>query len=304
MLPRLLALLAVLCLALGCLPAAQAAGVVSLILSEDGSAYQEAAEAIRNELRSTGVRVQTVALPLKAESVAGNALVIPLGARAAMAVNDTDPRAPVLYTLLPRSTWERLGLRADDTRRHSAVFIDQPPGRQLDLIRLALPDWPRLAILAGRDSDHVGRLLALARSRGFKTGFETSARESEIYPALQRLLAEPAVLLAQPDPQVFNSNTISNILLTAYRQRSPVIGFSPAYVKAGALVSLYSTPTQIGAQAGEAARQLLATGSLPAPQHPRRFVVGTNPHVARSLGIPLADDNILHDRLERQEAAQ
>jgi signal transduction histidine kinase len=98
-------------------------------------------------------------------------------------------------------------------------------------------------------------------------------------------LAEPGILLAVPDSTVYNNRTISNILLTAYHQRSPVVGFSPAYVKAGALLALYSTPAQVGQQAGEAARLGLATGSLPPPAAPRHFRISTNPYVARSLGI-------------------
>ena len=108
-------------------------------------------------------------------------------------------------------------------------------------------------------------------------------------------------LLAVPDASLFNNRTISNILLTAYHHRSPVIGFSPAYVKAGALLALYSTPTQIGQQAGEVARQGLASGSLPPPAAPRHFRISTNPYVARSLGIGLEDASVLRERLERAE---
>jgi ABC-type uncharacterized transport system substrate-binding protein len=72
-------------------------------------------------------------------------------------------------------------------------------------------------------------------------------------------------------------------------------------VKAGALLALYSTPTQVGQQAGEAARQALATGSLPPPAAPRHFRVSTNPYVARSLGIVLDEPGTLRERLERTE---
>ena len=115
------------------------------------------------------------------------------------------------------------------------------------------------------------------------------------------LSPEPTVLLAVPDTQLFNNRTISNILLTAYHHRSPVIGFSPAYVKAGALFALYSTPAQIGQQAGEAARIGLVSGSLPPATAPRQFRISTNTYVARSLGITLEDANVLRERLERAE---
>jgi ABC-type uncharacterized transport system substrate-binding protein len=66
-----------------------------------------------------------------------------------------------------------------------------------------------------------------------------------------------------------------------------VLGFSPAYVRAGALVSLHSTPAQVGIQAASLARSVL-NGQSPAPsQYPADFTVEVNTHVARSLGLEL-----------------
>lgn len=289
----------------GGLPVDALAAQVLLLLSEESSAFSEAAEAIVSELRSAGHRTQSLSLPLRSDesaALAGNALIITLGTRAAQTVSSLAPRSLVLHTLLPRSAFEKLTARSDDFRRVSAVFIDQPAGRQIELLRIALPDWTRAAFVTSRESSELGqRLVASARDRRLRPVLEQLNDESELYPTLQRVLADPAVLVAVPDATLFNNRTISNILLTAYHQRSPVVGFSPAYVKAGALIALYSTPAQIGQQAGEAARAGLASGSLPPPAAPRHFRVGTNRYVARSLGINLEDAAVLQERLERSE---
>ena len=283
---------------------ARAAGVI-LVLSEESSAFSEAAEALTAELRSAGHRPQTLTVPLRADDAAAlssTPLIVTLGTRAAQAVSGLAPRTLVLHTLLPRSAFEKLSGKGDDSRRTSAVFIDQPASRQLELLRIALPEWSRVALVVGRESSELGaRLQASARDKRLRPMLETASGESDLYPALQRMLVEPAVLLAVPDATLFNNRTISNILLTAYHHRSPVIGFSPAYVKAGALLALYSTPAQIGQQAGEVARQGLASGSLQPPAAPRHFRIGTNPYVARSLGIGLEDASVLQERLERAE---
>lgn len=283
---------------------ARAAGVI-LVLSEESSAFSEAAEALTAELRSAGHRPQTLTVPLRADDAAAlssTPLIVTLGTRAAQAVSGLAPRTLVLHTLLPRSAFEKLSGKGDDSRRTSAVFIDQPASRQLELLRIALPEWSRVALVVGRESSELGaRLQASARDKRLRPMLETASGESDLYPALQRMLVEPAVLLAVPDASLFNNRTISNILLTAYHHRSPVIGFSPAYVKAGALLALYSTPAQIGQQAGEVARQGLASGSLQPPAAPRHFRIGTNPYVARSLGISLEDASVLQERLERAE---
>lgn len=289
----------------GGLPVDALAAQVLLLLSEESSAFSEAAEAIVSELRSAGHRTQSLSLPLRTDESAaltGNALIITLGTRAAQTVSSLAPRSLVLHTLLPRSAFEKLTTRGDDLRRVSAVFIDQPASRQIELLRIALPDWTRAAFVTSRESSELGqRLVASARDKRLRPVLEQLNDENELYPTLQRVLADPAVLVAVPDATLFNNRTISNILLTAYHQRSPVVGFSPAYVKAGALIALYSTPAQIGQQAGEAARAGLASGSLPPPAAPRHFRVGTNRYVARSLGINLDDAAVLQERLERSE---
>lgn len=289
----------------GGLPIDALAAQVLLLLSEESGAFSEAAEAIVSELRSAGHRTQSLSLPLRTDesaALSGNALIITLGTRAAQTVSSLAPRSLVLHTLLPRSAFEKLTARSDDFRRVSAVFIDQPASRQIELLRIALPDWTRAAFVTSRESSELGqRLVASARDKRLRPVLEQLNDESELYPTLQRVLADPAVLVAVPDATLFNNRTISNILLTAYHQRSPVVGFSPAYVKAGALIALYSTPAQIGQQAGEAARAGLASGSLPPPAAPRHFRVGTNRYVARSLGINLEDAAVLQERLERSE---
>ena len=301
-------LLCLLLALVGGLPEAALSAQVLLLLSEESRAFTEAAEAIGTELRGAGHRAHTLSLPLRADDgaqLSSNALIVTLGTRAAQAVAALAPRSLVLHTLLPRSAFEKLPTRGDEGRRVSAVFIDQPAARQIELLRIALPDWTRIAFITSRESADLGhRLVTSARDRRLRPTLEQLNEESELYPTLQRVLAEPAVLVAVPDAILFNNRTISNILLTAYHLRSPVVGFSPAYVKAGALFALYSTPTQIGQQAGEAARAGLASGSLPPPAAPRHFRVDVNRYVARSMGINLDDATTLQERLERSEGLQ
>ena len=117
------------------------------------------------------------------------------------------------------------------------------------------------------------------------------------------MLGRSDLLLAAPDAQVYTRSTLQGMLLSAYRANNPVIGFSSAYVRAGALAAVYSTPEQIGRQAAEMI--LRAAGQtdwqLPAPQNPRYFSVEVNRDVARALGLSLEEDSRLLERLKRSE---
>ena len=50
------------------------------------------------------------------------------------------PHIPVLNTLLPRASYEQL-YREGIARPNSAIFLDQPVGRQIAALAEALPGW-------------------------------------------------------------------------------------------------------------------------------------------------------------------
>jgi len=284
---------------------AVAADAVAFVLSERGGAYAQVAEAMRRELNG-GTEVT--------ERLAGEAL--PHGALRAVAAIGTDAcrslaqsgvAAPIrVCVLLPKIAFERIaeGARVRGNTL-TAVLLDQPLARQMALIRLALPERRRVAALLGPETHALGaKLAASAAAQGLRASFGRIESAEELAGALQKILLDADALLAVPDGLVFNSHTIQNILRTAFKNRVPLVAFSPAYVRAGALVAVYSTPQQIGRQAGRSLQGALAGRAMPAQQHPQEFEVSINSHVARSLGIDLDDEAALADRLSRMERAR
>lgn len=275
-----------------------------IVMSDPAPAYDEAMSALRETLERLMPDTRPSVIDWQNLSTLGpRQAVVTIGTQAARAVAESNYRGPVLHALVPHSGFEWLG--SGRRGQVSAIFIDQPAERQIALIREALPDWRRVALLAGPASAATAQSLSqAAREQRLQPMTEQARSDEGLYAALQKLLAEPAVLVATPDPNVFNSYTIQNILLTAYRQRSPVIGYSPAYVRAGAVLAIYSTPRQIGIHAAEILSAQLAGASLPAPQSCRYFEVATNPHVARSLGITLESAEGIRDRLLNNAEAE
>jgi ABC-type uncharacterized transport system substrate-binding protein len=284
---------------------AAAGETVLLVTSERGGAHEETAEAIRAALTQAVPASEIGKIDwrdLNDEKLTDSKVVVTVGSQAAQAVTALAPGQPVLHTLLTRAAFERLAMpRAKASR--SAIFLDQPVDRQIALLAEALPGWGQVALISSPQSEKLAAALAArARERQLQVTQETVPDNGDLYFALRRALTERAVLLALPDSTVFNSYTIQNILLTAYRHRSPVVGFSPAYVRAGALLALYSTPAQIGSQAAESVRAVLDGGALPPPQSCRQFEVGINRNVARSMGIELEDGEAIAARIARGES--
>jgi ABC-type uncharacterized transport system substrate-binding protein len=82
-----------------------------------------------------------------------------------------------------------------------------------------------------------------------------------------------------------------------------MVAFSPAYVRAGALLAVHVTPFQIGIQAAQMTRNLLDGKALPASGvYSSDFQISVNEHVARSLGLSL-DGQDLRQRLLQREGS-
>lgn len=217
---------------------------------------------------------------------------------------------PVLGVLVPQVSYEKIRAehaRSNASGKFSAIYLDQPLPRQFNLIRAVTPKASSVGVLLGPSTQHQNTaLLGAARHHDIGLVLERVDAEQNLVSKLRRTLDESSVLLALPDALVYNRETAQTILLTSYRHEKPVVGFSHAYVKAGALAAVFSTPTQIARQAAEIVRQAIASQQslLPEPQYPKYFSVDINRQVARSLGINVDEENLIYEKLLKLEKSQ
>lgn len=266
---------------------------IRLVLSDHGGAYQEFSEALRDELKTRAVVLSVV----NVDDNAGEAdLIVAVGMKSASALM-LSPK-PVLNVLVPKAGYEKLA-KPSDVHHASAIYLDQPIERQLSLLRTALPNIKHIGILYAVPPQGIVNLRRLIAEKNLILHEKVVGPEHDLADALDGVLEKSEALLVLPDTDVYNAGTIRNILLTSYRKQVPLIGISQAYVKAGALCAIYSTPAQIAAQTAEAIRQYSTTTKLPASQFPKEFEVSVNTQVARSLNIPIKDAEKLRDEIRR-----
>lgn len=282
-----------------------------MVLSEEDGPYAQVADKLRSALSQGSGSARPTIREMSLQSLkegepvrpdAGQVLVA-IGTGAMQELAQRNLPQPIINVLVPRAAFEKISrqsARLGDHRRFSAIYLDQPWARQFALVRYALPNRTRIGILLGPNSSVLASSLrAAAKAAGFTAMIEKADDETDLLPALNRLLVESDVLLAVPDPVIYNRSTIQSILLTSYHHQVPLFGFSASYVKAGSLAAVYSVPEQIGQQAAELIQHLAGDRHLPQPQAPRYFSVGINTQVARSLGLALDDEATLHSKLKQ-----
>lgn len=287
MLAATLRLLAIFCL----LSASVRAENVALALSGQDGPYAEFASNFRNAINGTSWKISAQGnVETLDTSPERTDLIIAVGSGALRQILARAAPTPVIATLIPRLAYEKLLAESPNrNRRVSAIWLDQPPARQAAFIRHLLPGKNRIGMLI---SSETRAQIPLFRQAFGANGLIIDSEESEIdrtlLPALNSLLGRVNILFAIPDSTIYNRDNIKSVLITTYRHQRPVIAFSPAFVNAGALAALYTTPAQVARQTAE----ILQTSgtALPPPASPNQFAILINTNVAEALNLSLQDE--------------
>lgn len=295
----------------GALHAAERPRLLAL-LSDAAEVYSDAMKGAEAALRTAATTPYTLDIQALADAPAdlGADLILTIGVRAAQEVVARDTQAPVLSILIPQTTFAQLsrdaaGRNNSEAGRRSAIFIDQPFTRQLDFCRALLPYAGTAGVMLGPSSStQLDALRSAATARSLALRTSSVADGDQLAAGIGEVLTGSDFVLAVPDAAVLTSTQGKWLVYMAYRARIPVIGFSKAYVNAGALAAVFSTPEQIGRQAGEWMARWLRRRVLQPPAHPEYYSVAVNAAVARALGTRVFTEGELLRQLMETERSR
>jgi hypothetical protein len=267
------------------------AGTITLVLSENSGPYAEFASALADALDGSSWKITTTGKADSTDLAAGRAdLVITAGSEAFRLSLGRSGTTPIFATLLPRQSYEKILTESGKARsRVTAIYLDQPPARQAAFLRHLLPGQKHIGLLvSGETRAQVGLYRQTFGNAGLTLDSEDSDSENTLLAAANTLLPRVNVLLAIPDSTIYKRDNIKAILVTSYRHQRPLIAFSAAFVNAGALAALYSTPPQIARQAADL---IIASGTnLPGPMAPSLFAIAINQNVVQAFGLSIPDE--------------
>ncbi|MCU7927757.1 MAG: hypothetical protein KZQ97_15125 [Candidatus Thiodiazotropha sp. (ex Dulcina madagascariensis)] len=215
-------------------------------------------------------------------------LIVTLGIKAAEFAQHKLKDKLVLSALLPKGNDKYKKLAAAGVN-HAFLYLDQPLHRSLLLIKTLSDRFQSVGILISKDNTASASALSESAGRlNLDLEIQWVETKDQIGSSLNHLLDGVDILLAVPDTNIHNRSTVSNILLSAYRKRIPLIGFSSAYVKAGALAAVYSSPEDIAFQVRDCIVKTFSSGSIAKKeQMADYFSILFNADVARSLDFPI-----------------
>ena len=277
------------------LPAQAAPLHVTVMLSEEGGAYQAFSDSLRSQLQADRIALN---IQRANESLGTFDLYIAVGMKAAAILASRD--VPSLSVFVSKAGYEQLQhTSVQHGKPHSAIFLDQPMDRQVALLLAALPATQNVGVLYAAPQPELQNLRHVLAGRSILLHEQRVDKSQSLSDALESVLNVSEVLFVLPDSGIYNAGTIRNILLTAYRKQVPLMGISQFYVKAGALCAVFTTPEQFAEQTAGLIGRYAESGKLPEAQYPAKFDVSVNKQVARSLEIHIQDADQLRDAIRR-----
>ena len=205
---------------------------------------------------------------------------------------------PVLYLMV---------LTPPDTlageRNITGVRMNISQESQLRMFLKVLPHIKRVGLLY--NPDNTGNLVQSAREAARKVSIDLVAKEihraGEAPASLVDMKGKIDAFWMLPDISVITPETTEFLLLFSLQNKVPILTFSEKYVELGALMSIGIDPFDIGLQAGEMAKKILAEGEVKnvIPVDPRKPVISINLKIARKLGIYITEDAIKNARIVR-----
>lgn len=275
---------------------------VRLVLSDNSPPYQQFSVALNKALATSKADVNVIASQVSDSTNAD--LVIAVGIKASESTF-ANIDVPVLGVMIPKTSYELLlgGLPAQQrSKAVSAIYIDQPWERQLDFIQAALPKHRKIGLLYSPDTRlDLASLRNSTKQRGLQLSAQSVQTTETLFATLDTVLGESDVLLVIPDNAIYNSSNVRNILLTSYRHKVALIGISQAYVNAGAIGAIFSTPEHLAEQTAATIISFAKSRRLPEPQYPDLYSIALNQQVAHSLGIALNTPESVRERISKAE---
>jgi len=190
--------------------------------------------------------------------------------------------------------------------QHRFFVLDQPAARQLGLIQLINSTFKNIAVIVtSYSAPHLKALKQIATKKKLVIN-EHLTDASSLRFRIDDISKTSDVILAVADTDIYNASSLSQILLTSYRHKTPIIGFSKGFIKAGAIAGSVSNLHQLVQHLGEHllspnTAAWLKDGNI---LYPKYFDVLSNRSVAKSLNIYFPSNEQLKQQLSAHEGLQ
>lgn len=225
--------------------------------------------------------------------------IITVGYRAAKKISEYKPKTTVVYSLIPDNEKIHSSLSCENNNCYY-IYINQPVIRYTKLFKILFPHDRTLVLSTTKNNTKkIQQLKIASKNIGVIYNELKIKQDSNIAREFTNELSKGDVLLALPDTAIYNSSNAKSILLSTYHKDVPIIAYSKAFVKAGAIVGLYSSIDHVADKTAKTVNKIMKTGHQEQKEYyPDDFTIEINSAVANSLNINIDSESIIKRKLK------
>ena len=227
------------------------------------------------------------ALPVSAGSCS---YAVALGTDAVKYARSNVPAVPIVFSMVLNPQQSKIIVSCDNPGDDiTGVMLNIDPVKKFSLLKEMLPDFRVIGFVydGNNYSQQVDYIQNAASVNGFEFVSEAIDNSSQINNAITDVLKRSDCLWSRVDPLIYNRNTVREILVMSLKSKKPMVAFSSAYVKAGALLAFECDYEDIGRQTAELLMKMRHQGSrggVPV-EPPAKIVIAVNKRTMNMLGI-------------------
>ncbi len=213
-------------------------------------------------------------------------VIVTVGLKAAAFARDRLPRVPMVFCVV--QNFDRYDLAGDWV---TGVSTDVPARVELEAMRTACPEARRIGLIYGVKSGAALAREARAAAAAAHLGLiEAPVSDlQELQAKARDLVGRVDVLWMPADPTVATPEVFRYLLRQSLERRMPLLVFSEALVRAGALMAVSPDYAWVGARVADAVRRIQSgerAGDIPvAALHRTRLIL--NASTSHALGREL-----------------
>lgn len=261
--------------------------LVGVVKSRDLAQYNEVLKGFAGYMEETNASVAISEYGLRDKNVLENIknqkpdLILTLGTPSLKTISESVNDIPIIFSMVFLS-----GGNSIKGENVTGVSLNIPIRVQLENLKATIPDRTVIGVIYDPDKNEntVGEARQIATELGLILKAFPVKSEKEI-PKIKEMEIDALWLI--PDTIFSKPVVVKRILSTSLKNKTPVMGISASYVKAGALLALSCDYEDLGRQSGEIALRILR-GEDPVDipvTAPRETKLYLNLSVAKRLGI-------------------
>jgi putative ABC transport system substrate-binding protein len=244
-------------------PAAVADEVrMAVVVSSSIKPYKEALEGYYDELRKRGLAFRPMEFFMGESQDSGDiisrirayrpALIHSVGTDATKLVKDSFKDVPVVFSMVLNPVAGGIVKSMSASGNNiTGASMDIPVSFQFSYMRELKPGIKKIGVIYSEEE--TGPVVRGAKKAARRMGLELIAEVVDaphgVPRAINKLKNRVDFMWSVADGNVFTRETVRALLLVSLRKKLPLMGLSPAFVKAGALFSISIDPDMVGRQA-------------------------------------------------------